>query len=1170
MAFNPTKQQADAINTDGGVLVSAAAGSGKTAVLVERVIRKLTDRENPVSADRLLIVTFTNAAAEEMRGRIEKRIADECVANPGDIHLFKQKHLISCADICTIDSFCINLVRENFHLFGVEPDFKVGDESTVANECRKILQETVNEQLSKHNETFLKLLSMLDCQKDVENFITTVDSIYKYSLYMPFPNEFLKKLYRTFEGEFNKDNECSREIIRIAKLRCAQINKYAEKAKQDALLMNDCTKHLKYAEDFCSEFENVVAATLSEDYETLYNAVSVFKNFRAANKTPTKPSKDDMAVYYRDDFAVIKGIEEKLFDLMLYSKEEIERQNAELLPIAKLLSDIVSEYSEKVLEMYKEMNFLSFSVIEQMAFSLLCRYENDNVLLNEEAREYLSRYDEVLVDEFQDVNNLQNMLFSILSDNESHLFAVGDVKQSIYRFRGSNPKNFLEKKERFVPIELAKESEPKKIILADNFRSRDGICEYANFFFSLVMNSGVGGIEYNEEERLNAGAHFPETQDKNVEIVIADKSSETDEAATMEYEGRCIAKRIAEIMNGNESIKLDDNTLRKASYGDFVVLMPAVKGKARTIAQVLEENAIPVSFASEKYTETYEISVMLSLLSVIDNPYCDIDMLNVLFSALFSFTADEVAEIASEYKFESLYLSLLESAKNGNVRVQEFLDRLKKLRYDSQILQLNRFINKISTESGHLDRVSAMDCGKERRNNLLRLSSFANDYISNGGRTLSGFVKYIKQLPDTAFENGSVSNSDAVKIMTIHHSKGLQFPICFIAGISSQANNMDSVGSVLYNEKFGVGIKWYDYESEDYIPSASHRVISNSERLSTVEERIRLIYVAFTRAQDRLIIINSCKNIEDKLNKLNVSAFDDDGNIDYTWLSNCSVVSDWVLATALRHGDCDRLRNMVSNPPAVLESKSGLKLSFEVNVTEKTVINANKKPVFDENDLSSKIKERINYVYPFEELGSVRAKTSVSQLAKSDTNDRYSFSSLPDFMFADGLSASKKGTAAHKIVELIDFTENVDVKAEIERLVEWQFITEQQAKAVNVSQLETFFESDLYKRILKSNEVRREMRFLSEIPAKRLKSDISDFLKNEPVIIQGAIDLCFIEDDGVVVVDFKTDRVDDQKELLNLYGEQLSIYSDACEKIFGKKVKERIIYSFALSKEISL
>ncbi|MDO4607855.1 MAG: helicase-exonuclease AddAB subunit AddA [Clostridia bacterium] len=1165
MAFNFTDMQKAAIDTKGNVLVAAAAGSGKTAVLVERVIKMLCDSNLGVTADRLLIVTFTNAAAAEMRSRIEKRLYDEIQRDPDNTALIKQKYLLSNADICTIDSFCIKLVRENFEKCGIEPDFKVSDGTTQGDIYKSVMKSLIADYIESPTDDFVRLLELTGCEFDESRLTDLINRIYLHSQNMPNPKSFITGLLKPYECKFAAGNAWYDMAFTAAQKRFEDISLYIKKMTECApYTAKNTEQHISYAQKLCGDIDVLCAATNTLDWDQFADAISGFKFDRA----PAGDKTDPFTLGFKDSQDKIKKCIKELETVFFAHSDEVSKFIAQDYNAVKLLCDMTQRYTDMVFEAFSAENSYTFSQIEQLALNLLCDLSGDAVVIRDTANALCERYDEVLVDEFQDVNDLQNMLFYVLSNREKNLFVVGDVKQSIYGFRGSNPDNFLSKKNSYIPLNEACQDDAKKIILSDNFRSRKGVCNTVNFFFSNLMAGQAGSIIYNQEERLNAEGKFPESVAATSELLLLDKFEMDDNTDTLEAQK--IAEYIKSVM-GEGAVITDGDALRPARYGDFAILLDKARDNAAIIAQTLTEQGIPVSMGGESYLESIEIATVMSLLQTIDNPKCDVDLLSVMMSPLFGFTAEDMATIRINCKNGPLYSAVLAFSKSGDKKTSDFINTLTALRQDAAVLSVDRLISKLIHSTDILNQMSALAGGKARRANLFTLIKFAKSYndLSQGG--IYGFLRYMKSLPEKSFKSAASGSEDAVKIMTMHASKGLQFPVCIIADLSSQFNRDDSINPILFTQKGGIAFKYYDEKLGYDVNTLGHILMSNTAKSKTVAEKLRLLYVAMTRAVDRLCLVCSVKNLEEKLTKLSLKLSDSKPYISRPLLEGSLTMGDWILSCALLHSCGKKLCDYadIKVTPTKDDSDLSIKIfnSFDKQDDENKAQSDIDAPECD-LQIAQKIKSNAEYVYPFEELRFLQAKASVSRLVHGAEDDRFAFSEKPAFMAGDKLLGAARGTAVHHIMQFINFEKEVNVPAELDRLVEWKFITKQEAVSADIKAIEHFFESDVYKRILASSNVYREKRFLTEIPAGRFDKKMQG-IDGANIIVQGAVDLCFEEPDGIVVLDFKTDHQDDPQKLKDYYAEQLNIYATAVEKIFNKPVKEKIIYSMYLGKGIS-
>lgn len=1156
MAFNPTDEQRAAMEKKGSVLVSAAAGSGKTAVLVERVIKMLLDRENPVFANRLLIVTFTNAAAAEMLSRIEARLYEELEKNSADELVNRQIYLLKSADICTIDSFCIRLVRDNFALCGIEPDFKVTDENSLYSLRSGVLGEIINGYEENPDDDFRLLLDLAGCRFGEGELLKLIDGVYTDSLKKPFPAAYLDSLKAPYFEPFDKNHIWRKYAFRAAGEAVDGAKAAVERMANAALYSEVHDKATVYAEVASTLVSDVERAVNSDDWDTCFETV------RSAGLGKLPPKCGDEMKALKGEIS--SGID-KISHYFSSCESEVREEVSGLARAVELLCKIVEIYREKLFAKQKQENVFSFDDVEQMAMSLLVSLdENGNTVKSGRADELISRYDEVLVDEFQDVNDLQNTLFEVLSDDSKKLFIVGDVKQSIYAFRGSNPDIFLKKKDSYGDYLTAGDDKGKKILLSSNFRSRKGICESVNYFFGKIMTSKVGSLVYGEEEMLTPAASYPENGASDTDFLVIDRVDDESDDSIVESEAAAISDYIKEVISSGKILKGEDGNLREADYGDFCILLATLKNKSGVIADILNKNGIPANVVDSGFFDTAEIMTALALFHIIDNPQSDVYLARVLMSSLYGFTAEDLAKIRIGRKDMSLYSALSLYARSDG-KAQKFLSEISDLRKMTCMLPVNNFVAYAMDKTDMINVFYSLPGGLLRAENLMRFMRLADEYSSAASGSLFGFLKYVETLPENAVKTSLSDNGNSVKIMSIHGSKGLQFPICIVAGLSHKMNKKDSYNSCLFSGDFGIGFKYYDRKKADRSESLAHKVLSEENLKRIAQERLRLLYVALTRAEEKLCLVCCLDNAERTLLRAAAASDMGLGGISANFIKGAQNSADYILAAAVLHPDGEILRRITGKKIHVSDTKSRISFKFTDAAKQPESGTAETAQALPDSGLSEKIRENIAYKYPFAALSSVPAKTSVSMMANREEAERFAMGDRPAFMEKDGLSAAGKGTAAHKVMQYINLDAVPDIESEIARLLSEKRITENEAKAVDREVIRRFFESDVSKRIRSALTCKREMRFLTELPVSYYGEAAG---LDGKFIVQGAVDLCFEEPDGVVVLDFKTDRVNSPEELKEKYADQLSIYAVACEKIFGKPVKEKIIYSFSLSKEI--
>lgn len=1166
MAFKPTLAQTNAINVGSGALVCAAAGSGKTAVLAERVTKLLTS-ENHIEADRILVVTFMSAAAEEMRQRIEKKLNQEFAKNPNNKFLYSQKLKLRNAKICTIDSFCIELVRENFDVFGISPDFKVGNDASVDKISDKVLGDILNREFENATPEFLALLNALCSKFDETDLKDAIVELYGFSQNLPFPQIWYENLYNSLGTD-----EYKSEIISAA------LNKV--KRTLDMAIFKIQMALSAVAKDV--DLEEKLNHVLSDDkslYEGLYKLAESFDwngLYLALNQLSFKrwPSIKNMECYaltaarnLRDD---AKEMVTSLRKLVENTDSVVLSDMDNALSLVRKLIELSKEYSDKFIAECRKENTLTFSQAEHYALDLLCKNIDNQIVKTELAEDIISRFDEVLVDEFQDINDMQDLLFNILSKDEQNLFVVGDVKQSIYGFRGSNPDNFLSKKNKYLPFESYDSSSLQKIVLGNNFRSRKGVCDSINYLFSLVMNGEKSDIEYNEEEILIPTAEFPPIESPDSEVHFIDLGTREDSAAIIE------AQYIADYINSymeKGSVTGEDNgarILRKPEFSDFALILRTVSAKGNIYAEVLRKNNIPVKFSADAAFDSAEVKILLSLLTAVSNPSRDIELASVMMSPLFSFTANEMAEIRCIAKNVPLISAVTASANAGNKKAAEFLKKLTGYRTAAVSLGIGDLTDYLLDATNLLNIVSALPEGKMRSDNLMQFYAKAVEYQQNNiSKNILRFVDYIRGLTDAEASNSSKEN--AVTITTIHKSKGLQYPVCIIGDTNKYFSAQDKRKNLLNDVRFGVGFKYFDINLNEKKSSLQFEMIKDKIFENAYREEMRLLYVALTRAQDKLVIVNTVSKLEERfIDAAAISSTCDNIEQYIRFVSESKSYFDWLVKASVIHPDF-KLQSFESR--LIAETESNIKFVKEnaENIVVSAADEAEEEIFAPDFELAERIKNNIREKYPFAAVKEIETKSSVAVVAhKADEND-YSFTATPDFMSASGLSPAKRGTATHRFMQFCDFVNaEKSVKDELDRLYEWEFITENEHDAVDIVSVQKFFGSDIYKRIKKSPLVKREMRFITEMPAGRFNSALPESVANEPIIIQGSVDLVFEENGKLIILDFKTDRITDEEKLIKAYAEQLNIYAAACEKILEKPIGECLLYSFGLGKTVKI
>lgn len=1158
---NWTDPQKDAINAKGGnIIVSAAAGSGKTAVLVERVVRIITDESNPVDIDKLLIVTFTIPAAAEMKARISSRLEEILKDQPGNRCIMRQLSLIQSAKICTIDAFCLNLVRENFFELSVSQDFTILDNSEANILSDNALNTVLDEFYEENDPDFLKLVESLSNPKDENGLISAVKNTYNYISAQPVPLAWLARVIEEYRPGTAFENSVWYQ---------SAADYVSERLDLALRLSDECLAYINET-DSCAEYygeilgmENAMciklAHAINAGWDELIEELSKvsFKRFYSSKKSFETPEYRDEVVARRNFY---KDIIKSLKDEITIPSERFEEDNEALYPILKMLYRVVERYSDEFLKLKNERNAYTFSDIEHFALNLLMDTdENGNIVRSNIASDLQSSFYEILVDEYQDTNEAQDTLFSLLS-NGGNRFMVGDVKQSIYKFRLAMPYIFNQKKETYKDYNKNAPNGNSRIILDKNFRSRKGICDFTNFLFSRFMSEKAGELNYNEKEYLNCGAEYPDNNTPCVSLKITDgcKSPDMDES-----EAAAIAKIIKQKVESHEKV-FDGGRERDINYGDFAILLRSSKNHIDNYDRVLNSYGVPtISETNSDLLECSEIKMILSLLRVIDNPSRDVPLLAVMMSPFYGFTADELAEIKLESggAKHSLYTSVVNSKSE---KAMAFINEMQMLSKTAVSMSISSFIRYICEYKSVFAFINALGNAQQRNANINAFIAFAQNFDSSSGVGLTSFLRLVDGIAES--DDGikaaelSAGGENAVKIMSIHHSKGLEFPVVILAGTSRRYNYSDLNNSLIFNEKYGISLKRHNEEKLYRTETLQNKIMKNINKTAALSENLRVLYVALTRAKEQFIAMLSFENLSNRIESDSIKIAS--GSIEPCICRDINCDADFLLCAALLHKDGAALRK--SSPVKISVANSGFDMDIDISEikAQETEIPAEEPAAPDENILKL-IDERINYKYPGAENVNIAAKLNASELDKTDSQMEFFALSKPAFMNEGGLTPGQKGTAMHTFMQFCDYNAaRDDLETEIARLVNNGFISKVQADSLNRKELSDFFKGEFAKRIFSADNIYREIKISSFVKA----SDIYDTDSDENVLVRGISDCVFEENGELILVDYKTDRVKTESELLDRYKNQIAFYRDVVEKTLQKPVKKAVLYSFYLSK----
>lgn len=1164
----------------GSVLVSAAAGSGKTTVLVERVIRRLTDEDNPCSAEDLLIVTFTRAATAQMREKIGAAILKRLSEDPTDRHLRRQYMLLPFAKICTIDSFCNDLVRENFHALGISPDYSLLDNETAVimknDVCEAMLERAYEED---SDGSFSGLSDMMSSGSSDEDFAKLIIKMYDISTAYPFPDLWLDSLIEEYsQPDINKS--CWGGIIK--KYVCDMLD-YCVSSSNDMMAAMESDSIVADAYGAAVQSDINMYAELREkvnrDWDEALEAFNTVKYMGLGRVPKGYESETKNAVMTARK--KLKDLLKKVPNIMCVSSGE-HSEDVRLMrgPVTKLI-ELVKQFGREYSAEKDKMNSADFSDILHRALNLLAVSDGRGGYIKTDlARELSSHYVEILVDEYQDINEAQDMIFRAISADENNLFTVGDVKQSIYRFRQAMPEIFLRRRSTTHSFESGKY--PLGITLGSNFRSRVGVTSCVNYIFRQLMSTEAGELEYDDSEALNAAAKYPERDTPDCELhVVTDKGNRAD---TLEAQARYVARYIERTVREGKMLVTKGGALHPASYGDFCILLRTAKNVSSVYANALSERGIPV-FSPETggFFEAAEISFILSLLRVLDNPVQDIPLAAVMLSPLFGFSAGELADIRASAKerleageTEPLYRSVVVSADEGSKKAAAFLKKSESLRRLSLTLSAGELVRRVCEETGFDAIVGAMPDGERRRLNVGLLCDYAEKYEAAGNLGLSGFIRFIDKVARTSGDLATAArpseNADIVRIMTVHQSKGLEFPICILADMQHAFNERDNTESVLISSSAGLGMKRRTEDGISVYDTASRRAaVITSERMGRSEE-MRVLYVALTRAKENLVMVTSVPNPEKGLAKVAVECGIGERANPFAVL-RMNNFSDLVLTALMRHPAADELRKLSGvDVPIFLPEKDRFKLKVVVSDSESFMTeSANEQKIAAKPVFFDEVCERLDYSDPRSVLSSVPAKRAASDGSERGINREYFASSRPAFMSSGGLTPAQRGTATHKFMQFSDYAAaRADIESELARLVDGGFLSEDEGKAVNVSAAKRFFMSSLAERIFASDNVMREKKFAALFPAKFFYPELMGEAAEEKIVVQGIADCVFVEDGKLVIVDYKTDTGVDAEALLDRYSAQLGIYREALSQALGMPVKETLLYSFFMNSTVKV
>ena len=1158
-----TESQQDAISARRGtVLVAAAAGSGKTAVLVQRAIERLTDPENPTSADRMLIVTFTKAAAAEMRARLEKRLQDMLRENPGDPHLRRQSILLSQAHIGTVDSFCAEMVREFFHLLDLSPDFKIVSDKQEEELTHSALNEVLQEAFEAG--TVGRLADAFAGERDDRRLMEMVLTLYRFMQSHPFPERWLEeKVAMYFPEKYGPAavSPWERVILEYAREGLSHcvglLSRALEECREDPAVEKAYAGALEKDRKAFVSMEELAAAG---EWDSLCQAVAQFAPSRRGvlRGYDGDPLKERLEAFREEG----KRMAKELGKYFSADREACAWETAQAAPLVKSLQELTLAFSQRYTEKKRAGNFLDYSDLEHEAIRL---FLNGDGTPTPAAMEVASRFDEIMIDEYQDINEVQDSLFRAVSKDGRNQFMVGDVKQSIYGFRRAMPEIFLRCREAFQKYDRQRDQYPASIVLDRNFRSREEVTSTVNFVFSRLMTKAAGDMDYTGEDRLVCGAQYAPKGGCETELQFSSRGSGV---TAEEAEGAWIAGRIQKLVEGGFTVS-DKDGERPANYGDFCVLLRSANQYAYAYAQQLQARGVPArASVAGGFFKAAEIGVALSFLRVIDNPNQDIPLLSVLMSPLYGFTADDAARLRLESRDVPVYISLLRAAETDS-RCGRVVEEIGRYRAVAATMPSDAFLNYLYSKTGYPDIVLSMENGQERLANLRLLEKYARDYESSGYHGISGFVRFLDRLKqnDSDLQAAELPPEDrnAVTVMSIHKSKGLEFPVCVVAGCGRNFVT-DQRAEILLHPELGMGVKLRDRKrSARFTTTAREAIDLETSRASSAEE-MRILYVALTRAKEKLILVGSWEDPARTAEKLALE-LTEQGPAPYT-VRKGKNAAQWLLLSALCHPDGSDLRLAAGAPAGCVcrEDYTPWKIGISQYQPQEASTQRNvPEPEPPDMELYQRLEAQTSFVYPYQKAVEIPAKVAASKLAAERDGSRDITLSRPAWLGEQGMTPAERGTALHAFMQFADFSAALqDPEKERDRLVNMALLTPEQGEVVDLGRVRNFLESPLGQRVLSSSQVEKERRFTAVLSSGLLGEEAGD--TGEEVILQGAVDCTFIEDGKLHVIDFKTDRVETMEDLWERYAPQLRLYGTAMEEVSGSQVGELILYSTWLGK----
>ncbi len=1216
-----TDEQWEAIaSRNQDVLVAAAAGSGKTAVLVERIIRRLADEKDPAEVDRILVVTFTNAAAAEMRHRIGEALEEKLKEDPSSLYLRRQLSMLNRASISTLHSFCMEVLRRYYYEIDLDPAFRVADQTEAALLREEAMEELFEEHYSqKENEAFYDLVDRYSSDRSDVDLQLLVERLFHFSSSHPWPKQWLLDSVALYKNAGDKSfdelvwvEELKKDVV----LQLEGMREVQDKARTMSSSPGGPEPYLSTIEAE-REMVNGLLEASNQSWEALRTA------FEAVSFGRLKPCKGDQ--YDPEVVETVKGMRDRVKKTVQSMKEDLFQREAheyvediqKLAPVLETLASLVNEFREKYAELKKEKGLVDYSDLEHYCLSILLDDAStpENPVPSSAAKEYQTQFAEVLIDEYQDTNSVQETILNAISrtsENGGNRFMVGDVKQSIYRFRLAEPGLFLEKYKSFG---RTVESPSKRIDLARNFRSREEVLNGTNFIFKQIMDERVGEINYDSAAELIPGADYPKSQTVTPEVHVIDQSSsEEEEIEKVQLEARLIAANIKSMMGKSERERTKiydrkEDRMRPIQYRDMVILMRATSSWAPVMMEELKEAGIPsYSDLATGYFEATEVAIMMSLLNVIDNPYQDIPLASVLRSPIIGLSEEELALIRINEKQSSYYNALqiyCETESNElSEKLLRFIEKLNRWREQARQSSLSELIWQLYRETNYYEFVGGMPAGLQRQANLRALYDRARQYEATSFRGLFRFLRFIDRMKERGSDLGTAralgEQEDVVRVMTIHKSKGLEFPVVFVAGIAKQFNMRDMANQMLLHKEFGLATKYIDPLNRISYPTLPYFTLQKRMKLELLAEEMRVLYVALTRAKEKLILVGTVNDWEKELLSWAEAPGEEWLLSDYERSTSKTYLS-WIGPAIIRHQDLTSLTEGVVHFPKhedVFQHPSKWSLTLhqasDFSQIESEDVKKHdeyekllqrKEPIPEESVFKKIVNDRLNWTYPHQAAAETRSKQSVTEVKRQReifqderSDDRLvrgfsqSLKERPRFLQSKKLTPAERGTAMHIVMQHIDLHkqhEEKNIKELIAKLETKELLTSDQALAIDIKQIKKLIDSELGEKMRSAIDIYKEVPFSLGVNSKWIYPDFNG--EDETVVLQGVIDCILRDQHGeLLLVDYKTDVIENRfssedqamETMKRRYSTQLQLYEKAINEIWGLPCKEKILFFF--------